>query len=673
MITAPTHYAADAICQGIQKWETLSGINLHPLRVYRPISESRAFRNHGKSGIDPEVESQHGDELSGDEDGDDYGGDSGEYDDAKNIPSSNAVVAQDDKAQAIHPTPSDENTEAAAIEPSNNNAAVAQGDNVETAPDALGPLQDQIMIGECLKMTHEAYHRRYYSRTDISLEAKVFEMASDDSQTLMAIRPSSEQAVTIKGDWFAQIENGNLIPEGDEVDVLALLRDYAEKIKESEYRKLEDSDKKTALWAFKTACKAVIRQTRLLISTNNNTGDGIIASNFGHDATGIIIIRDEDFKELEANSWIPVSKLAAAEKIKGVVSCGDAHQLVPTVMSRYGQPCNEFSAQLALSLPARLLHMNHPSVKLTEQFRYRDVFVPWLNHRTYNGELRSHSSVKQIKVNSNFLNAIKEILDFKHPATEVDLGYLVVSVEGSSCEVEEPSKSRFNDPHRRFCVELLKANFAHGGYAGKDITIVTPYMAQVVRIRQSIFKMVQHGLLPIDQMPNVATADSMQGKESKVIIYDWVISAADRGSDLGFTSDDNRSNVALSRMTEVMIVLVPGDVGTGGLSEPKAQKYNELGDNVYRRVPYPCAFVKWAQSNKIFMTYKKPTDIPVPIDETPATETGTGEWSSTPASTEAPAIEGATIDESPATETGTGEWSSTPAIDGAAIENVIGE
>ncbi|KAB8225275.1 hypothetical protein BDV33DRAFT_198654 [Aspergillus novoparasiticus] len=376
MVTAPTHYAADAICQGIQKWETLSGINLHPLRVYRPISESRAFRNHGKSGIDPEVESQHGDELSGDEDGDDYGGDSGEYDDAKNIPSSNAVVAQDDKAQAIHPTPSDENTEAAAIEPSNNNAAVAQGDNVETAPDALVPLQDQIMIGEYLKMTHEAYHRRYYSRTDISLEARVFEMASDDSQTLMAIQPSSEQAVTIKGDWFAQIENGNLIPEGDEVDVLALLRDYAEKIKESEYRKLEDSDKKTALWAFKTACKAVIRQTRLLISTNNNTGDGIIASNFGHDATGIIIIRDEDFKELEANSWIPVSKLAAAEKIKGVVSCGDAHQLVPTVMSRYGQPCNEFSAQLALSLPARLLHMNHPSVKLTEQFRYRDVFVP---------------------------------------------------------------------------------------------------------------------------------------------------------------------------------------------------------------------------------------------------------------------------------------------------------
>ena len=107
----------------------------------------------------------------------------------------------------------------------------------------------------------------------------------------------------------------------------------------------------------------------------------------------------------------------------------------------------------------------------------------------------------------------------------------------------------------------------------------------------------------MDQMPAVATTDSMQGKQSKVIIYHWVISAADRELDLGFTDDDNRSNVALSRMTDAMIVLGPGVVGTGGLSEPKAQKYNELGDNEYRGVPYSCAFVKWAQSNKVFMTY----------------------------------------------------------------------
>lgn len=37
------------------------------------------------------------------------------------------------------------------------------------------------------------------------------------------------------------------------------------------------------------------------------------ASNFGQDAKGIVIVRDEDFKELEMNSWIPVSKLAASQ------------------------------------------------------------------------------------------------------------------------------------------------------------------------------------------------------------------------------------------------------------------------------------------------------------------------------------------------------------------------
>ncbi|KAL2870264.1 uncharacterized protein BJX67DRAFT_378250 [Aspergillus lucknowensis] len=283
-------------------------------------------------------------------------------------------------------------------------------------------------------------------------------MASDTTKTLMARLPSDEQADAIKGDWFARTETGDLVPEGAEVDVLALLRDYAERLRASEYRKLDGSERKTALWAFKTASKAVTRETHLLISTNNNTGDPIIGSNFGHDAKGIIIIRDEDFKELEVNSWIPVSKLAAAEKIKGVVSCGDAQQLLPTVLSKYGDPCNEFSAQLALSLPSRLLQMNHPSVKLTEQFRYRDAFIHWLNYRTYGGELCSHPSVEQFKVNSGFINAMKEVLDYKQSTKEVDFGYLMVSIEGSSCDVEEVSKSRFNDPQRRFCLQLVKAN-----------------------------------------------------------------------------------------------------------------------------------------------------------------------------------------------------------------------
>jgi hypothetical protein len=45
----------------------------------------------------------------------------------------------------------------------------------------------------------------------------------------------------------------------------------------------------------------------------------------------------------------------------------------------------------------------------------------------------------------------------------------------------------------------------------------------------------------------------MQGKESKQVTYDWVISSADKMSDLEFTVDDYRRNMTFNRVTEAML------------------------------------------------------------------------------------------------------------------------
>ncbi|KAL1863710.1 hypothetical protein Plec18170_000548 [Paecilomyces lecythidis] len=145
--------------------------------------------------------------------------------------------------------------------------------------------------------------------------------------------------------------------------------------------------------------------------------------------------------------------------------------------------------------------MGHPVLKLTEQFRYRSVFAAWPNVRTYDGLLKSHPSTQTIVVNSQFTNALKEVLCVENAT--LDLGNIVVSVEGSLCEVDEASKSRYNDTHSHH-----------------DITVITPYQAQAMRIRQSLFKMGERGILGPFEVPKVTTIDSMQGKESRVIIYD---------------------------------------------------------------------------------------------------------------------------------------------------------
>lgn len=46
MLTASSDYATDAICESMDKWEHLTGEVLNPIRVYRPLFESRAFRTH---------------------------------------------------------------------------------------------------------------------------------------------------------------------------------------------------------------------------------------------------------------------------------------------------------------------------------------------------------------------------------------------------------------------------------------------------------------------------------------------------------------------------------------------------------------------------------------------------------------------------------------------------
>lgn len=45
----PSQYAADAICESVDKWERLTGEALNPIRVYRPVFESNAFNIHGRS------------------------------------------------------------------------------------------------------------------------------------------------------------------------------------------------------------------------------------------------------------------------------------------------------------------------------------------------------------------------------------------------------------------------------------------------------------------------------------------------------------------------------------------------------------------------------------------------------------------------------------------------
>ncbi|PLN80884.1 AAA domain-domain-containing protein [Aspergillus taichungensis] len=489
----------------------------------------------------------------------------------------------------------------------------------------------QILISQLINNMKEDHFAKSYGVPSKSLESHVIRLAMNEERTLVASYPSEEQIAKSKGDLYDLIEDG-LDPQGEEVDMLAEIRKFTSTLQERSFRQFSDEEKRKALLAFKKVAQLVVQEATFLISTNNNAGDSMVATHFGKNAKAIIQIRDEDYKETEPNSWVFAAKSVFSDKVVGIISCGDEKQLQPTVLSAYDQPkLNEFSAQLRLPMPTRLSRMGHPTHKLDEQFRYRPVFAEFPNRRTYDGRLKSHPSTNEITVLPGYLKAMKALIqtgpipavgfvgndndpnvsssiDTPRHSSTIDYGNMVISVKNSTCIVEEVGKSRYNDAHRLLVVKIVMMNYQHGGYKSGDITVITPYTAQLVRIRQTFFRMVQLGILSPEDVPSVCTTDSMQGKESKLVIYDWVISSADRMSDLGFTTDDHRGNVGLTRVIEAMVNILPGQIGNSRFLVQPQERHNYLGELVISRVPYPCEYISWANQQGLLLEVDCPDE-----------------------------------------------------------------
>ena len=89
---------------------------------------------------------------------------------------------------------------------------------------------------------------------------------------------------------------------------------------------------------------------------------------------------------------------------------------------------------------------------------------------------------------------------------------------------------------------LVRSLLDAGDLQGKDIGVISPYLAQVSDIKQRLNVRVE-----------VASADAFQGKEKEVIIVSTT--RANESGELGFVQDLRRMNVALTRAKRGIIVV----------------------------------------------------------------------------------------------------------------------
>jgi DNA polymerase alpha-associated DNA helicase A len=110
-------------------------------------------------------------------------------------------------------------------------------------------------------------------------------------------------------------------------------------------------------------------------------------------------------------------------------------------------------------------------------------------------------------------------------------------------------------------------NLLEGGEKLTDIAVITPYKAQVEKIKEVFRENFHYFSVPEGDFQEfienrIYTVDSFQGREEEIVIISWVRSNYEPGQPrkTGFLKDFRRVNVSLSRARKKMILI--GDYET---------------------------------------------------------------------------------------------------------------
>ena len=266
--------------------------------------------------------------------------------------------------------------------------------------------------------------------------------------------------------------------------------------------------------------------------------DVVLATTTGASEAGIgersfdRVIIDEAAQALEAACWIPMRH---ADR---VVLAGDHHQLPPTILSPQADRDG-----LSRTLFERLAEQPGTAAAgrmLTVQYRMHERIMGWSSATFYDGRLAAAPSV-----------ASHRLVDLDGVTTNEWTDEPLCFVDTAGCGHEETAEqdeaSRHNPGEAELVVRIVQ-DLLDAGVAARDVAVITPYNAQVQRLRER---------LP-DPDLEIGTVDGLQGREKEACVVSLVRSN-DRG-EVGFLAELRRLNVALTRARRHLTVV--GDSAT---------------------------------------------------------------------------------------------------------------
>ncbi|EIW51636.1 P-loop containing nucleoside triphosphate hydrolase protein [Trametes versicolor FP-101664 SS1] len=288
---------------------------------------------------------------------------------------------------------------------------------------------------------------------------------------------------------------------------------------------------------------AVLRTYKVIVTTCGNASFayniGMPEGHFTH------IFIDEAGQGSEPEVLTAIKTVATVGT--HVVLSGDPKQLGPVIRSSVARELG-----LGKSYLERLMEMpvydsqtgrGRSFVKLLNNFRSHQAILDYPNAQFYNNEL-------QVCGATTTINALLGSPVLVSPRWPVVFHY----ISGEN-ERESTSPSYFNIDEATEVLDYIKRLLKDRQHPvrAEDIGIITPYYAQVRRIRLLLSNECIEGA-------KVGSVEEFQGQERKVIIVSTVRSTRDLLSydakfTLGFVSNPRRFNVAITRAQALLVVI----------------------------------------------------------------------------------------------------------------------
>ena len=260
------------------------------------------------------------------------------------------------------------------------------------------------------------------------------------------------------------------------------------------------------------------------------TNTGIVSELLGARRFDLAVI-DEACQCSEPSCWIP---LLRAERL---VLAGDHCQLPPTVISQ--EAARE---GFAISMQERLVELYGERVcrPLLTQYRMHEDIMRFSSDQFYDGNLEADASVA-----AHLLRDLSDVRD--EELSDSAVRFIDTSGSGFEEEREAAGSSLANPEEAALALKKSKDLIALGVPAA-DIAIITPYTAQVRKLRE----------LNDNEAIEIGSVDGFQGREKETVIISLV--RCNNDNEIGFLRDTRRMNVALTRARRKLIVI--GDSAT---------------------------------------------------------------------------------------------------------------